>query len=116
MTTARETAPRSIPARGSITALACLVYRSAFPLVPFLVALLIFQSPLQLYAFVGACAFFVLRWLAEGSPFPSTTANLFLVLLLGALAWGMVTASSQEDAIRVAGHVVAGVIALSVIQ
>lgn len=102
--------------RARLGALSRSLYRSALPFVPILVALLIFQSPLLLYGFCGVAVLFLLRWFTEGAPLPSTPANLFLLVLLSTLMVGMVNPPSREDALRIAAHVLAGVLIFFTIQ
>lgn len=92
-----------------------LVYWNSFPLVPVLVALLIFQSPYVVYGFVGVLLFFLLRWLAEGVPFPPSPINVVLVIFLLTFGLGLRWSPAPDQGVSTARHIVAGILIFFVV-
>ncbi len=92
-----------------------LAYWNSFPLVPLLIALLIFQTPFVVYGLIGVVLFFLLRWLAEGVPFPASPVNIVLVVFLLTFGVGLLLSPAPDKGVGTAAHVVAGILIFFVI-
>lgn len=92
-----------------------MAYRSSFLLVPLLIALLIFQTPYVVYGLIGVVLFFLLRWLAEGVPFPASPVNIVLVVFLLTFGVGLLLSPASDKGVGTAAHLVAGILIFFVI-
>ncbi len=88
------------------------VFRYAhFLLIP-AVVLLLFPSQWTALGFLAALALPVCRWIVLGSPFPQTELNLPLLLLLAAVALGLVISPAKDLGVVTVAQVVAGMMVL----
>ncbi|MCC7161385.1 MAG: O-antigen ligase family protein [Anaerolineae bacterium] len=79
------------------------------------ILLLLVPTPLLPVAFAVAPLYFVLRWLALGSPFPRTQINPFLLVLLATFAIVFALSPKYPEGIVIAADLIAGVLILFVV-
>lgn len=90
-------------------------WRSAVLFAIPIILLLLVPTQLLPLAFAAAPLYFVLRWFVLGSPFPKTSSNPFLLVLLGMFALAFALLPKYPEGIVLAAHLVAGVMILYVI-
>ncbi|HZQ05101.1 MAG TPA: O-antigen ligase family protein [Anaerolineae bacterium] len=89
-------------------AIAAQLYSIALPFVFLIVALLIFPNSLTPLGMIGVVLLCMLRWAARGSPIPTTSASVWLLIFFALFALGLLLSPVPNTAWMVASHALAG--------
>ena len=89
--------------------LAAFIYRNTNWLLIPIVLLLLFPSPWMSIGFGADLGLYFSRWIAKGNPFPVSSSNLPILILLVMMAVGLVLSPAPDLAVLTAAQVIASV-------